>query len=153
MKRFIVETVTKDKLYILLEYLRRGFEKEELEPFKIEEVDTKPLKDSTHIFFIVEDVNKGIMYELEISDFAVYMKNYDYFDLKFKLSEFCLVMDYHRHSVFDLYLQSKNEDEDGFKQVIFIFTSSDMIYNEKNINMRRLNAYFEFFADKTETID
>ena len=153
MKRFTVETVTKDKLYILFEYLKRSYASEELEPFNIEEVDTQPLEDSTHIFFKVEDKEKGLIYELEVSDFAVYMQNYNLFNLKFELSEFCLVLDYHNESCFDLYLISKNEDEDGFKPYIFIFTPSSMIYNKKNINIRRVKTYFELFSDKKETIE
>lgn len=153
MKRFTIENLTKDKLHALFEYLERSFAHNELEPFELEELDRTPLEDSSHIFFRVKDKEKGLMYELEISDFAVYMQNYNLFNLKFELSEFCLVLDYHNESCFDLYLISKKEDEDCFKPYIFIFTPSSMIYNEKNINIRRVKAYFEFSADRTEELD
>ena len=127
MKRFTIENLTKDKLYALFEYPKRSFENEELEPFKLEELDRTPLEDSSHIFFRVEDKEKGLIYELEVSDFSVYMQNYNLFNLKFELSELCLVLEYHNESCFELYLISKKEDEDCFKLYIFIFTPSYLI--------------------------
>ena len=153
MKRFTIENLTKDKLHALFEYLKRSFAPRELEPFKLEELDRTPLEDSSHIFFRVEDKEKGLIYELEVSDFSVYMQNYNLFNLKFELSELCLVLDYHNESYFDLYLISKKEDEDCFKPYIFIFTPSSMIYTKKNINMKRMKAWFEFTADKIETYE
>ena len=153
MKRFTVETVTKDKLYILFEYLKRSYASEELEPFNIEEVDTKPLEDSTHIFFDVNNEDKGYIYEVEVSDFYVYIHNKIDFDLKFDINEFCLVLEYQDTSSFYLRLQSKSEDEDEFKQSISLFTSYSTVHVENNINMRRVKAHFELSADKVETID
>ena len=153
MKRFTVETVTKDKLCILFEYLKRSYASEELEPFNIEEVDTKPLEDSTHIFFDVNNEDKGYIYEVEVSDFYVYIHNKIDFDLKFDINEFCLVLEYQDTSSFYLRLQSKSEDEDGFKKSISLFTSYSTVRVEKNINMRRVKAHFELSADKVETID
>ena len=95
MKRFTIENLTKDKIHALFEYLKRSFAPRELEPFKLEELDRTPLEDSTHIFFKIEDKEKGLIYELEVSDFAVYMQNYNLFNLKFELSELCLVLDYY----------------------------------------------------------
>ena len=153
MKRFTVETVTKDKLYILFEYLKRSYASEELEPFNIEEVDTKPLEGSTHIFFDVNNEDKGYIYEVEVSDFYVYIHNKIDFDLKFDINEFCLVLEYQDTYSFYLRLQSKSKDEDEFKQSISLFTSYSTVRVEKNINMRRVKAHFELSADKTETID
>ena len=153
MKRFTVETVTKDKLYILFEYLKRSYASEELEPFNIEEVDTKPLEDSTHIFFDVNNEDKGYIYEVEVSDFYVYIHNKIDFDLKFDINEFCLVLEYQDTHSFYLRLQSKSEDEDEFKQSISLFTSYSTVRIEENINMRRVKAHFELSADKVETID
>ena len=153
MKRFTIENLTKDKLHALFEYLKRSFAPRELEPFNIEEIDTKPLEDSTHIFFDVNDEDKGYIYEVEVSDFSVYIHNTIYFDLKFDINEFCLVLEYQDTYSFSLLLQSKSEDEDEFKKSISLFTSYSTVSVENNINMRRVKAYFELSADKTETID
>ena len=153
MKRFTIENLTKDKLHALFEYLKRSFAPRELEPFNIEEIDTKPLEDSTHIFFDVNDEDKGYIYEVEVSDFSVYIHNKIYFDLKFDINEFCLVLEYQDTYSFSLLLQSKSEDEDEFKKSISLFTSYSTVSVENNINMRRVKAYFELSADKTETID
>ena len=153
MKRFTIENLTKDKLHALFEYLKRSFAPRELEPFNIEEIDTKPLEDSTHIFFDVNNEDKGYIYEVEVSDFYVYIHNKIDFDLKFDINEFCLVLEYQDTHSFYLRLQSKSEDEDEFKQSISLFTSYSTVSVENNINMRRVKAYFELSADKTETID
>lgn len=153
MKRFTIDTLSKDKLHALFVYLERSFAHKELEPFELEEIDRTPLEDSTNTFFAVNDKNKGYMYEVEVSDFSVYIHNKIDFDLKFDINEFCLVLEYQDTSSFYLLLQSKNEDEDGFKKSISLFTSYSTVRVEKNINMRRVKAHFELSADKVETID
>lgn len=147
MKRFTIDTLTKDKLHALFVYLERSFSNKELEPFELEEID------STNTFFAVNDENKGYMYEVEVSDFSVYIHNMIYFDLKFDINEFCLVLEYQNINSFELYLQSKCEDEDEFKKKITLFTADSRIKVRENINVRRIKAHFELSADKTETID
>lgn len=153
MKRFTIDTVSKDKLHALFVYLERSFAHKELEPFELEEIDRTPLEDSTNTFFAVNDENKGYMYEVEVSDFSVYIHNMIYFDLKFDINEFCLVLEYQNTHSFELYLQSKCEDEDEFKKKITLFTADSRINIQENINVRRIKAHFELSADKTETID
>lgn len=153
MKRFTIENLTKDKLHALFEYLKRSFAPRELEPFELEEIDRTPLEDSTHIFFDVNDEDKGFMYEVEVSDFYIYVHNLFYLDLKFDINEFCLVLEYQNPLLFDLYLQSKSEDEDGFKKGITLFTSDSRLNKKENVNMKRMKAWFEFTADKIETYE
>lgn len=153
MKRFTIDTLSKDKLHALFVYLERSFSHKELEPFELEEIDRTPLEDSTNTFFAVNDENKGYMYEVEVSDFSVYIHNMIYFDLKFDINEFCLVLEYQNTHSFELYLQSKSEDEDEFKKKITLFTADSRINIQENINVRRIKAHFELSADKVETID
>ena len=153
MKRFTIDTLTKDKLHALFQYLERSYEHKELEPFELEEIDRTPLEDSSNTFFTVKDKNKGYMYEVEVSDFSVYIHNMIYFDLKFNLYDFCLVLEYQNTNAFNLYLQSKCEDEDEFKKKITLFNDYSRINIKENINVRRIKAHFELSADKTETID
>ena len=93
------------------------------------------------------------MYEVEVSDFSVYIHNMIYFDLKFNLYDFCLVLEYQNTNAFNLYLQSKSDDEDEFKKKITLFNDYSRINVQENINVRRIKAHFELSADKTETID
>ena len=101
----------------------------------------------------MKDKNKGYMYEVEVSDFSVYIHNMIYFDLKFDINELCLVLEYQNTHSFELYLQSKCEDEDEFKKKITLFNDYSRINIKENINVRRIKAHFEFSADKIETID
>ena len=154
MKRFIVEHVTKNKMYVLFSYLKRGYELEKPEPFNIEEISKDLLEDANnYAIFRVSETDSIFRYDLEINDFSLYIVDPSHLNLKFELESFNLVLDYKDNGRFEMYLHSKEEDEHGFKNYIIFFSDDSYAYEKNVIDIVKIKTYFELFADKKETID
>ena len=154
MKRFIVEHVTNNKMYVLFSYLKRGYVLEKPEPFNIEEISKDFLEDANnYAIFRVTDTDSIFRYDLMINDFSLYIVEPLHLTLKFELESFNLVLDYTDNFRFEIYLHSKEEDEHGFKNYIVLFSDDSYAYDTNVIDIVKIKTYFELFADKKETID
>lgn len=154
MKRFIVEHVTKKKMYVLFSYLKRGYDLEKPEPFNIEEISKDFLEEANnYAIFRVSDTDSIFRYDLEINDLSIYIVDPLHLILKFELESFNLVLDYTDKIRFEIYLQSKEKDENGFNNYIVFFSDDSYSYVTNVIDIVKIKTYFELYADKKETID
>lgn len=153
MKRFIVETVTKEKMYALFEYLERGNVSYEIsKPFSLSDLNRTPLESSAQVSYYVTKNLGHYLYTIGVSDFNVWA-NTRYLDIKLSIFSLQLVLEVEDSGIFTLLLEEKKEDEDEFRQKLVVFTSLENTYNVLNLEREKIQAYFEFSADRTEEID
>ena len=153
MKRFIVETVTKSKLYALFEYLEIGNVAHEIvEPFSLSKLSKLPIESSVQATYCVTKNLGHYLYTICASDFSVWATT-SYMDIKLSIFSLQLVLEIEDSGIFTLLLEEREEDEDEFRQKLVVFTSLENTYNVLNLEREKIQAYFEFFADRTEEID
>ena len=153
MKRFIVETVTKEKMYALFKYLERGNVSYEIsKPFSLSDLNRTPLESSVQANYCVTKNLRHYLYTIDVSDFNVWATT-RYLDIKLSIFSLQLVLEVEDSGIFTLLLEEKKEDEDEFRQKLVVFTSLENTYNVLNLEREKIQAYFEFSADRTEEID
>ena len=150
LERFIVDHITKNRMYVLFAYLKRVYALEDPGPFSIDTLDKSSLKDKA--ILRVSDKNRGFLYDLEISDSYILIENFTMFKVKFDLSSFSLVMDYGEYG-YNIYLASKEKDEKGrVNNILNVFSDTSNGSDSKDIDIEKVKTYFEWFADNKEFI-